>query len=234
MRVMQLGAGKGHAAKSAGPVQVNAVNVVADRQSGADARPARRIELLDDNVDVARGLFGVHVAGRGGHAEYVNGRIQHRQGQRKGAVDARIRDENRFAHRAFPCGGRFATCRCGIGRLETCRHGSLFLDAVKVAMAAQQQLFADEDGRGVNVVVQAVRRQHLQLVGPTDHQSSAVAANEVDAILRPGRRSVQVGQSRQPARSMTGLPVLISRLVRIGSFRCVKKRRLPASSGEGT
>ena len=70
VRVVQLDAGEVHAAQAVGAVQGAGVHVVLDRQGGAEPRPARRVELLDEDVDVARGLFGGDVAGRRRQADH--------------------------------------------------------------------------------------------------------------------------------------------------------------------
>jgi hypothetical protein len=50
-------------------VQGGAVHVIGNLQGGAESRPARRVNLLDDDLDVARRLVGGDVAGGGGEAE---------------------------------------------------------------------------------------------------------------------------------------------------------------------
>src|SRR5262249_39226169 len=76
--------------------------------------------------------------------------------------------------------------------------GSLLLDAIQVPVAAQQQLLADRNRRGVDGIVKLVRCQDLELVRVPEHQRRALAINDVDTVLRPGGRCVQAAQARQP------------------------------------
>src|SRR5438445_8253379 len=61
--MVELGAGKVDAAKSAGTVQVGAIGIELDGQGRPDARPAWRVDLFDDDVDIAGRLFDADVAG---------------------------------------------------------------------------------------------------------------------------------------------------------------------------
>src|SRR5207247_2343129 len=94
--------------------------------------------------------------------------VEQREGHRKGPVNARIGDENRFAHDDTPglmVGPRARSASKGLSL--ACAAGSwqksLLLDAIQMPVAAQQYLLADQHRRGVDGVVQLVGRQDLQL-----------------------------------------------------------------------
>ena len=83
--------GKSTPPRPLAPCSATRVHVVLDRQGGAQARPARRVDLLDENVDVACRLFGGDVAGGGRQADHLQFRIAQGQRSGEGAVDAGVR-----------------------------------------------------------------------------------------------------------------------------------------------
>jgi len=84
---MELGQGK-VALPSLRPVQARA----STSYSTGSAAPTRgqrgRIDLLDEDMHVARGQLGRDVAGRRGQAHHFQLRVEQGQGDGKGAVDA--------------------------------------------------------------------------------------------------------------------------------------------------
>src|SRR5439155_4415380 len=71
------------------------------------------------------------------------------------------------------------------------------LDAVEELLTAQKQLLADRGGRGVEGVIQPVRRQHLQLVALLQLEGGACLGGEVDAARRRDRGGVETLRPRQ-------------------------------------
>src|SRR5207249_2257195 len=94
VRMMQSNAGQLDAAEPTRTVQVRPVDVVLDGEGGADARPARRVDLFDDGVNVLGCLFRRDVAGTGGDGEDIEFGIEQRQGDGESTVDAGIADED--------------------------------------------------------------------------------------------------------------------------------------------
>ena len=64
---------------------------------GANSRPARRIELLDNGLHVARGLIGRNVARHGRYRNDLQTRVEQRHGQSHGVIDPRIDVQNDFS-----------------------------------------------------------------------------------------------------------------------------------------
>lgn len=62
-----------------------------------------------------------------------------------------------------------------------------FGEAVEVFVAAQEELFADGDGAGVELFVEGVGGEDLEFVGVFDDGSDSVAAWQVDAAIRRDR-----------------------------------------------
>src|SRR5438876_486709 len=104
MGMMQLGTGEVHAAQAAGAVQARSIQFVFDWEGRSEARPARRIKLFDEDVDILGRLIGIDVASRRRQAGHVDVRIQKRQGDGEGAVDTRVRQQDYLMRHdnAFP------------------------------------------------------------------------------------------------------------------------------------
>ena len=108
MQMVQLGAGKSETAESVGPVELAAVDFVVARQRPTNARPARRIKLLHDDMYVARRLLRGDVTRRRRQPVHLELRVLQRQCQRECAVDPGIRDQDDFScHDKGPLPGTF-------------------------------------------------------------------------------------------------------------------------------
>jgi hypothetical protein len=58
---------------------------------------------------------------------------------------------------------------------------SVPFDAVQVLLAAEEQLLADRNGRGVDLVVEFVHRDHVERVTRLQHEGRSIPVGEVDA-----------------------------------------------------
>jgi hypothetical protein len=69
----------------------------------SNPRPTGRVELLDDRLHVARGLFGRDVAGHGRHGLDIEPLVEERHGDGHCVVDAGVDIENYLpCHEACP------------------------------------------------------------------------------------------------------------------------------------
>jgi len=89
--VLPLGNHEVGAAQSVTAVQVVAIDrqAVIGLRGGPQPRPTGRVKLLDDRLEVPRGLARSDVSAHGGHGHDVQVRIRQGQTQRHGIVDAR-------------------------------------------------------------------------------------------------------------------------------------------------
>src|SRR5262249_12989382 len=79
------------------------------------------------------------------------------------------------------------------------RHSLLFHDAVKEALAPEEQLPAGEGGRGTDVLAEPIYGERLgHLITVTDDLRDAVAAGDVDSAGGADRRSVHVVDGIKP------------------------------------
>ena len=78
-------------------MQLHRIDIEIDRQGSAQTRPTRRIEVLDENMDIPRGLLGRDVAGRGRQADQLQLRIEQGQRHRERAINAGVGHDNEFA-----------------------------------------------------------------------------------------------------------------------------------------
>ena len=104
MRVVQLAQGNVDAAQAAGAVQLRAVDVVLDRQGGAEARPARRVELLDEIWTLRVACSAVTLPAVAARPSTSSLGIEQRQGDGEGAVDAGVGDDDDLACHDFSRG----------------------------------------------------------------------------------------------------------------------------------
>ncbi len=98
MRGAQLGDLKAGVSQAIDAMEMAAVDrqSVVGRRGGADAGQSRRIELLDDRLDVARGQLGRYVAAHGGDGHDLQARIEQGQANGDRVIDAGIAIENHF------------------------------------------------------------------------------------------------------------------------------------------
>ena len=100
----QLGHAEVNASQPIDPVQVPAVDrqAVIRRRGSPYPGPARRIDLLDDRLDVAGGQLRGDVATHGGHGNDLNRRVEQRHTEGHGVVDSRIAVENHLLGHITP------------------------------------------------------------------------------------------------------------------------------------
>jgi hypothetical protein len=97
---VQLGAGEFCPAQPTGAVQGGPVDLVLDQRGGAEAGPLRRVELVNEDVDVLAGLVGADVARRGQQPKDVDLRVVQGQGDGERGVDAGVGDQDDFLRHA--------------------------------------------------------------------------------------------------------------------------------------
>ena len=98
MLMMPLGDGEVSSAQTVCAEQVSAVgpeHLVA--RCTAEARPARRVELLDDRLYVERRLLGRDRAAGGGDGQHIQRGVFQRQAQGHGVIDAGVDIEDDFS-----------------------------------------------------------------------------------------------------------------------------------------